>query len=382
MDSHIIKFKSDWPLSLLLYEVQLRIKRVLIHKLEREGLWPCTKEYNQFMKRQKELGDYLISNTFNNVFGDNDYNHVFLNSEFRFGGSNTLVKKRLPYVASFGYEIGLMISNLINGKNKKNIHQASEMCSVFNVGIAIFDYIHDEEPDLFGQFKNIFNEDTLGRLSTDKQTCECMLIDCKNISSAELRLLSKIIVWFFLRLHTYYNQSEKKTWKKLNYSIISAYLAEINSSQQAVNTKKDSLITSRKKSTLPFLIIYFVVWIISNIPRKKIGKAHSVYYVCKKIGEIFWYTDDLIDLLKDLESNHLNSILCRIYNQINIKGESDEKYHLLIELLNHSHIEKIINQLNLKITSLLHSLEINNFREEDVTMVRNILLCFVRNWTE
>jgi hypothetical protein len=100
------------------------------------------------------------------------------------------------------------------------------------------------------------------------------------------------------------------------------------------------------------------------------------------MGEIFWYVDDLVDLLKDLESDHLNSILSRVYKRINLPHASKQKYQIVGELLNGSYIEDVVNQIYSKIAFVLNFLELNKFEEKDIKIVRNLIMCFVRSWTE
>ena len=96
--------------------------------------------------------------------------------------------------------------------------------------------------------------------------------------------------------------------------------------------------------------------------------------------KIFWHTDDLIDILKDLEFNHLNSILYRIYCNTNFMGEASQKYQILIELHSGSYIEDVVNQICSEIEYVLGMLEVNKFKKGDLMITKNLIMYFVRNW--
>jgi hypothetical protein len=54
IDKDIVFSESEWPSSLMLDEVWLRVRRLLVHKLERERFWPSTNEYKSYTEKQKK----------------------------------------------------------------------------------------------------------------------------------------------------------------------------------------------------------------------------------------------------------------------------------------------------------------------------------------
>jgi hypothetical protein len=377
MDEDITSFKSDWPLPLMLDEVWLRVRRVLVHKLERERFWPDTKEYKDYVEKQKKIGDKVKIEILRDIFGDTDY--AYLNSELIFGAGNRRFRTKLPYVAAFGYKVGLTMHNLIGGK--EDGYEVSKISSIFNIGISIFDYIYDTNFELFHEFKNIINEKVLLIISNDKETCEKLQVSCNNINSIELRLLSKLIIWFFLKLHTFNIRSGKEdVWKRLISCVMSAYHAEINSADYNRYSKTDALNISRNKSTLPFSVIYLIARLSpsSTIEESEIDFTPLVI----NMGEIFWLIDDLIDVIRDLESYYLNSIITQINNKIDYIDDPQWRYKILVDLLEGDYIEARANQICSKINYVLNFLESNKFKEEDIKMVRNLITFSIRDWME
>jgi hypothetical protein len=369
---------DSWPLNYVLDEIYLKSRRSLIYSLEKNGFWPSNEEHQKFLKRQQTIGEMIKTETLRNILGESDY--ILLNSGTIFGVNNIRFKKRLPYVASFGYEIGLMLYTLLNEKCNEHSFKIPEITSIFNICISLFDFIQDETKGNFKEVTNIINYKTINKIFNDKYTCENLLIKCKNLNSVESRLLSKITLSFVLRLHAFYDKSDKrKLWKVLMSYIMSAYLAEIKSSQLGCDEKGDLLEISYKKSTLPFIIICYIVFFITASNYLETDNK-KIYKISKTIGEIFWYVDDLIDLLKDLKNNHLNSILNNAYKRVEYKNENDKKQRVLIELLDGCYIEETVNQIRLKIMFISRSLDVNNFNEESIRFFKSNLFCFVRSW--
>lgn len=378
IDKDIVFSESDWPSSLMLDEVWLRVRRLLVHKLERERFWPSTNEYKSYTEKQKKLGDKIKSEVLRDILGDVDY--VYLNSELIFGAGNRRFRTKLPYVAAFGYNIGLTMHKLIGGEEEEG-YDVFTICSIFNIGISIFDYIYDTDPKLFHEFENIINEKVLLTAINNKKTCENLQANCNNINSIELRLLSKLIIWFFLKLHAFDIRSGKEdVWERLISCIMSAYHAEINSTYHNRYSKADALNISRNKSTLPFLVMYLIARLSpsSTIEESEIDFTPLVI----KMGEIFWHIDDLIDVIRDLEPNYLNSIITQINNKIDYIDNPQRRYKILIELLEGDYIEAQANQICSKIKYILNFLKSKKNKEEDQKLVSNLITFSVRDWME
>lgn len=370
-------FKSDWPLFLILDEVWLKSRRVMVHKLETEKIWPNTIDYNEFIKRQKKLGERIKPEILIDLLGNTDYSH--LNSELIFGAGNKRFRYKLPYIIAFGYEMGSTMYTLI-GKDKNDANEIAEICSIFNILISIFDYIHDEKPELAKEFENIINDKILLIILTNKKACEDFHSNCNNISSTELRILSKITIGFILKLHSIYMQSgREEIMKRLISCVMNAYHAEIASLNYDQYSKKDAFNISRDKSKLPFLVIY----LIARLPiSSTVEKFKDNFTFINNVGEIFWLIDDLVDVIQDLELNHLNSLLIQVNDKIDVREKSQLKYKILVELLNRDYFEEQVNQIFSKIDSTLFYLKNENFEEDDILKVKNFTLFYVRNWME
>ena len=111
----------------------------------------------------------------------------------------------------------------------------------------------------------------------------------------------------------------------------SAYEAEINSLRHHKYSTRNAIII-----TMPFLIIYLVVRLfLDSDPASKNSKTHDPYMpVIISFAEIFWLVNDIIDVLQDLESDYLNSVIYEIKKKIGPVESSHLSHKILIELLN------------------------------------------------
>jgi hypothetical protein len=365
---------SGWPLSFLLDEVWLKTRRILTHKLESKGLWPKDQEYRNFVEGERKLGNEIKSEVLLSVLGQRDYG--FLNSELSFGSNNAKLKKRIPYVVAFGYEISKIICELIA---PKQICTVTKISSVFNFGISLFDYVCDSNPLLFSQFMNTMNRRVLLEITTDEEACKLRLHKCDMIDVTELRLLTKVVLWFFLELHRLHQRSSNtRVWKKLISCLLSAYTAEVASSAHTNLCQNQLQSVARDKSTLPFIIIYLTGALRST---KNNPLELNFLKFALGIGEIFWSIDDLRDILQDLQYNNLNSILLGIDRNPYSDEDIVRKYDILKLLLSSNRIESHVDGLCFKTKSVLDFIDSHSYQKKS-EYAKRIITCYIRNWME
>ena len=368
--------KSDWPLNFLLDEVWLKSRRVLVHQLEASKLWLKTENYEQYMKGQKELGDKIKREILRDILGQQDY--AYLNSEVIFGPANRRFMQRLPYITAFGYELGSLMSLLLDGE-ETNAHEVSVIASIFNVGISMFDYIFDTSPKLFNELNLATNEKALCSMIIDKDRCRKLLDECEAISAPEARLLSKLVISFFDRLHLLYSESGRKNaWKNVTSSILSSYRSEIKSSACNRSSFKDAYVIGREKSTLPFQVIFHIAQLSPfTIPEDSCGDLTA--YI-DNLGELFWLLDDLMDVIPDLQSKHLNSIILEIREKLQETKTSSPIYEILVKLLNGNYIESQTDKICFRIEKILDPPMISRYSGKIPKTIHEFIASYVRSW--
>ena len=105
-----------------------------------------------------------------------------------------------------------------------------------------------------------------------------------------------------------------KITKQLFQLLKRAYTAEIGSqSIDASHSRRYLTTIARNKSALPFQII-------QELSLQPYIQSVAVYdrILSRHIGTIFWLLDDLVDLLKDFNSQDLNALLTSNANRKNL----------------------------------------------------------------
>jgi hypothetical protein len=373
MGKNMVDYKSEWPSLLITDEAWLKIRRVLVHSLEREGLWMNTKEYLGYKKKQKTLGDKIKDDILNDMMGQID--HEYLNSEEFLRGSNIVFKERLPYIAAFGYESVSLMSNLVNA-NGINFTNVAKIGSIFNVGTALFDSICDTTPDLFCKLKLVINYKTLSEISNNENKLKDIKSDCDDLNDPELRLILKFLLYFYYELYYFKSPGRQDEWEKINALLINAFLYEIRSNNFAGSSKDELLEVSRNKSVLPFELLYFISRLsLSSYEEPPEGEILFIGY----IGELFWLLDDLSDLISDLENNELNSLITQLNGYDFDLSEPNIRYSILVNILDGKLIEEWIDKICLKSKNIIKLIEDNNSLE-DKEKYKNFIKYYLRDW--
>ena len=100
------------------------------------------------------------------------------------------------------------------------------------------------------------------------------------------------------------------------------------------------------------------------------------------IGELYWITDDLMDISSDLKQNRLNSILLSIDHKMGHTYDSYQKYDILSKLLSGNYFLTACNGICYRIHSVLTSLQSFDTKEEDVQEIRQVIISTIRDWIE
>jgi len=378
MDASSEITQSDWPLPLMLDEVWLRARRVLVHRLETESLWSDNRSYQTFMKEQKARGEKLKAELLQEVLGHRDY--AWLSSETIFGATNQRFRTRLPFVVAFGYELGASLYGLLDGQPNQ-LADIAELCAVFNLGISVFDLVYDNYPDLFAEFSAVFNETTLHRLEADAEISREIEHHLNNVSAGELRVLLKLIIWFFAKLHALYRPAPKdQAWEKLLSLLLESYRAELRSASIGWESKHEPLQVSRAKSSLPFAVINQVAILFAR-PSDAMAQQ-AVDSITAHLALNFWLADDLADIVRDFQAGALNSILVQAMSGSSWSPDPSQNYPVLARLLEGSYIEQAASELLASIISIVEILEAQNFRSDIATRLNWVILSYTRNWME
>ncbi len=357
---------SDWPLALLLDEAWLRSRRVLVQGLEEAGLWMSHRDYEEFAAEQRALGERLKREILQPLLG-NDY--FYLGSERLFAASNRDFRSKLPLALAFGYELGLGSCEIRGLRDSAGV---AEMCAVFNFGISVFDLMHDQFPELAGRFSELFDREVLRELQDRKGGSIELLDQLGVVEQAELRLLLKIIAWFFSRIH---GIAESDAADELHQTLRAAYAAEVQSSD-VITATPEMMTISREKSTLPFHVIDRLARIQAPHVGRELELACET--LMEDIANLFWRLDDMTDIVRDFQHRQLNSLLAARNGEA--AGGPGYTYQCLVDTLGGTILEETAGEIRSRAQAVHDRLGSETFPEPASRRLEQIVLGYTHGW--
>ena len=360
---------SRWPGGFLLDEVWLRARRHAVHGLERMQLHLTEREYLDMMADQSRLGNQLISEVLRPVLGFGDYAQI--RSESMFGVTNTRFQQRLPFTLAFGYELGLGLLRLQAEENAL-ARERAKLCGLFNLGISLFDLLHDHHPDLVESFSEVFDEPVLTRVQNDPKALSELESEIENLEAPELRVLLRIIVAYFRGVYRHCGSTGGDS-ERLQELLLESYRAEMHSVSSNKSNSELSRI-ARAKSTLPFLVIRELARIKTTE-----DQARRVDVAAEDIGEIFWRIDELMDLVLDFRNRSLNSLLLPKSDTPMPVVEAYSR-DALIGLLESRELENAADELVAALLRLRQGLRFNGSCSKHGQCLFLVVRAYVQDW--
>jgi hypothetical protein len=373
--------ESAWPVALMLDEVWLRTRRDLVHALEASSLWPASEPHAVLMKEQRALGSLLGGSLLPDALGERDY--LLLNSESVFGPANWRLRTSLPVVLAFGYELGAGLRGLMTTSGEQS-REVAELCAVFNLGISIFDLICDQLPSLLGQVTDMMQQFEQDFVSQGVSHWEQFVARSDALSIVELRILLKLIGYFFLRLHDLLRHAGSPSHADHSLNglgaieglLREAYEAELRSAALETSTAD----IARSKSTLPFTIILEIARIP---PRSATRFTHSeAESLMSHLATVFWLTDDLVDLVRDFQTGEANAVLSQARGEPSEDRENAWQPSVLATLLRGSYIERAAGRVCSSLQLAEQALHVCVSADDNTRRFFDLVLSYTRNWME
>jgi hypothetical protein len=362
----------------MLDEVWLRARRQLVHELVRANIWPEVDAYTTYMRGQAEVGQRLEKELLRVRLPARDA--VELGSEAIFGAANTRFRRRLPLVLAFGYTFGFQLVRLIGGRDAK-ADRIGRLTAVFNFGISVFDLVCDGDPQVADELHAAFDATALEAISVDRRQVEVLRRRADNVETSEIRLLLRLISMFFADLASMACQTSRADGDqdRLRDLLAQAYSAEAGTlRRQAQASRKKSLAAAQLSSQLPFTIIAALAHLTSA---GTASKRALVDDFLGHAGVLFALTDDLLDLVVDLQSGALNSILIR--NGI-LGGAADYErdYVAITNLLEGRELQRSAHEARTEAERALTVLKSPDVSRTADANLRRALICYLRSWIE
>ena len=354
---------TAWPVGLLLDEVWLRARRAVVDSLAEADLWPSLVEHQAFTTAKRIRGEELRDRVLVSALRAED--RRWLLSPAIFGASNRRFRAKTPSALAFGWDISTGMQAVAGHSTRLDMAEAS---AVFNFGISIFDLLHDTQADMTGDFATYFDGHVLSRLHSEPYFAIELTEIAAGSDVPEIRLILQVIAAVYRKFHALGIGNFGEVADLLS----AAYEAEMKSAAPADGQCAVELTrTARTKSTLPFAII----GTIGGAGAGTDGQCPMPDEVAECIGTIFWRIDDLADIVSDVRSGALNSLL------VEARGEAGADISLtLTRLLDDRSIETAAAEVRdalLQARSVVEACGDGPAKGFDRT-----LACYVRAWLE
>lgn len=324
---------SEWPASLMLDELWLRSRRALVHRLEATGWWSTGTAVEAHRAHRADLGDDLSRTLLAKVLTPADRQYFL--SDVAFGAAADQMTAKVGRCLAFGYELGVALHRVVTGEEGSLVEPCSraearvaEACALFNLGVALFDLVHDELPEQANALTQVLNGDVLVDVLTSRQATAELAATAAVLEPRELRLLNCLVAAFIAELHD--AVSTPDVLEDVGALISRAYAAEIRSvnDRDAVSSVRNS----RAKSVLPFHVLLETVALLGDAPAAT--SVPALRPAVEAMGTAFWLVDDLMDLVTDFQTGSLNSILAGARQTMpSGDGPADPEYALLRHVL-------------------------------------------------
>lgn len=354
----------------MLDEVWLRVRRGLVHRLEKSGQWMEHDAYAAFMRERKTVGQALSQGVLREALGEEDF--CLIQSESAYARACHRLSTRIPLILSFGSELGCSFYGLMD-RTGQHARRAGEICAVFNLGISIFDLVQDCYPELVEEFAQCFHEQVLAELATDVSETRRLELRLTENSQPELRILLRIIVWFHQRIREAAKEEGAADAQRCLAALLrEAYRSETES--RVAPAMENALEVSRAKSSLPFLIICQTARLLAK------SADGDVEPLARHIGDVFWLVDDLVDIPADFRDGALNAVVIDTSASSAWKRASREEYEALAGLLRGASIERAIDRLDENFRQAARILADQRLDGEAARRLRRVMAAYVRDW--
>lgn len=275
-------------------EIWLRVRRVLIDRLDATGLTLSAAALHEGLAEERRLGLRMLAQA-SDELGANWA--ATLQGEHFLGAGARRFQLRLPFILAFGASYAEALMDLAPPVHPERADAIRFLSALFNLGIVIIDGITDD-PARFGDVAAIFGDRDQKILLTGRPSDAAGASD----TSAEMTVLQQLVARYFAGVGRLSRESDPVHLDRLGMILANAYAA-----QMATAAGADRSDDGRAKSVIPFLVaptlLEMVLDAVDAPPLTAIGTA---------VGEGFWRVDDLVDFSRDRLGGEANLVATRL----------------------------------------------------------------------
>jgi hypothetical protein len=327
----------------MLDELWLRACRSLVQGLESRGLWLADERFEPLREERKHTGAQLLETLVVPALAE-DANA--LGAERIFGIGNFRLRARLPLSLAFGFDLATQILVPPGGATPS---EAANLAALFNFGIALLDRTLDTLDAGGRAITALLDEARLRALIEDPQAHRDLRRASASIASVEARIVIRVVCAFFAHLHAAGIPPPATL-------LLEAYRAEMVCVRGRELSPRASLEAAQRKSTLPFALV-------GRLARDDADTDA----LAKRIGTVFWLLDDVVDLVRDLESGDANALVLAASEAVpRLQDEREPVARLLDSNAVEESVEALCDNLNAARTA--------------APFMDPLVLMYVRNW--
>ena len=374
--------ESDWSAELMSEELTLKVRRSLVLHLQDTGLWIPRARQRFTMTERRMRGEAVQREVLAAALGAPD--HAYLRSEASFGAGNHRLRRDLPRILAFGYDVGACFHAFLGG-DPAGGPAAASTCALFNAGIVLFDRVCDDVAGGVAELSRAFDGATMERLADDPRGAPALLAAARAHPSPEIRILLKVVSAFYTRARDAAARplaaGDTGAFRRLNELLLQAYGAQIRAAGappasgglEAVEAVGAVETAARAKSILPFEVMLQVAALGDAAP----DPPAAARALARDVGTVFWLADDLVDLCKDLRTHSANALLCEARRTYAITARSpDGDAHLLRRLLEGPLLDQAVERLGSSLASVARALD----AAPSTPRFRDLLAAYVGVW--
>ncbi|MBU8934130.1 MAG: hypothetical protein KOO62_08985 [candidate division Zixibacteria bacterium] len=340
----------------------------MIDEISKHSFWPAHEDYYRYMHDQFRIGTRLESLIPDPAKVSSSEPHSLHDC------SDNLLRHRIPFALAFGYQNATMWQTLLASTVSAG-EPVAKVCSLYNLGIALFDRILDRNVSYRPLLFELLDERTLEQLLRNDGAIESALWIATDHAPAEIRILSDVVIAFFKRFHDLGLSTDARDI--IAESIRLSYAAEMASTVAVPVGPGVKWADGRDTSVTPFLTLYLLV---QHSMEKVLKRSQDLTQLAEAIGEVFWLTDDLCDLVEDLESVHPNSVLASVLLDERPEPHMLDRVALQSALIDGNQIESAARDLAKKIESLLELGRSYLLSERQLLSIRELATMYVIDW--
>ena len=329
------------------------VRSRLIARLRQAGLWQPPAAFRSEMGQQRARGEVLLRQLLAPCVGPSDL--ALLGQGRAFGLSDSRLRKRLPLMLSFGYELGLGLQDLLSSDPC-----GAPLCALLNLGVSLFDLQCDRDAEGVRSLSDVFDERSLTRLIVDPAACVALHARAEDVAQPDLRVLLKVIGEVFRRLHARRDaETSTAAWERLAQLMRDAYRAQIGT----VAGGGRDLAGVETKSTAPFHLLLAAQEILA--PAASEAQRAVARRATGAIATLFWLVDDIADLARDTRAGAANWLLLQALRDDPVPGVPTSADVALQRAM-----------------AALHEMSdvLAGARTTGAPRFRRILLCYVQSW--